>query len=237
MFRRIVRPSRVPLRAGAGSILLYVPYGRQPYDEFLDSRRDSVVPSGGCYVRVLGRFGDLRVLVSTVFVYSPFSVLLAVVGVGRKDGDVRAGSICITLLRPMGNVYGRRILGLQTSMVVGLNAPIQVFSLSQVYILVRYNSIGIHGAVDVFQGVYECPIGSGSGLVLVWVVRRVLRVLQHSVSKDQYVVSNRLVSPKAIGEVLYSSRGLCVNVSRFLRVDYRNVYRFSVIVGSFFVFL
>lgn len=140
------------------------------------------------------------------------------IGVGRVQGNVSASSVGVRLLRPRGNIQGRRTIRLYFSRIGVRYPPAIISNTVQVNVFGDQYAVGVKRHVVVFTRVTKGPVRSSTSSFFVHFFRGVPRLGRVPMAHDRHRMPNSLVTPEDFRQVFRRERRFSIHMTRFLRV-------------------
>lgn len=118
------------------------------------------------------------------------------------DRHVGPGTVGVVFFRPGGDIKGGGTLGFVFTRIGVDYPPCSILSITFYFVLVRVQSVGLMGTINVFTRISQCPIRGSPGALLVTLVGGVRGVVQTTMATYGEMVAYSLVTPKDIRQVL-----------------------------------
>ena len=214
----VIHPAHVPLVVEAETALLWRTRDARETRRFFGNedcmRREATHDA----VQVLQEFDGVIIDVATVFVRNPLAGALAVVKVEHGCHRIDAEAVAVEFLEPVHGVCNEEVLDFVTAQVENVGAPVRVFALSRVGMLVAGCAVKAAEGVRIFREVGWNPVQDDSDFVLVAEIDKVTELVRRAVTARWGVVTCHLVAPGFVERVFGDGQKFYVRVAHFLEV-------------------
>ena len=194
----VVHPAQVPLEAEAETANVGGPGHHRPGSRLLGHGKDAGMAFVDQFVHALEECDGLQVLVASMHVGDPLSVLAAVVQVEHGRHGIHAQSVDVVLVKPEQGVGRQKIGDLGAAVVVDQGAPFHVTALARVGVLVKVGAVEPDKTVLVLGEVSRHPVKNDADAGLVAGLYEGAKVVGRTETAGRRKQADGLVSPRAV---------------------------------------
>ena len=214
----IVHPAHVPLEVEAEPAYIRRLCYHRPCGGFLgDHHYVGVFAEERC-VELLEERHSLEVLMTSVDVWAPLAVLAVVVQVEHGSDSVHAQTVYVVFLYPVVGVGNQEALHLGLAPVEDVGAPVLVFALQRVGVLVAACAVELVQTCRVLGEVGGNPVHYDAYPGGVAPVHELHEVVRSAEAGSRREVSYLLVAPASIVGILADGHELDMGVAHLLNV-------------------
>ena len=177
-------------------------------------------------VQVLQELERIVVDVAAVLVRHPLAGALAVVEVEHGCHSVHTQAVAVEFLEPVHRVCNEEVLDFVAAQVEDVCAPVRMFALARVGMLVAGGAIKAAKRVSVLGEVCRNPVENHADFVLVAKVYKVAELVGRTVAARGGVVPGHLVAPGFVERVFRERQKFYVGVAHLLEVGDKRFGKF-----------
>ena len=159
-----------------------------------------------------------EVFVLAVFIRNPVSIAAAVIQVQHRCNGIHAKPVDVEVFHPVEGIRDQEVFNLIFTVVKDLCAPVRMFSLSRVRVLVERLSVKVGKSMGVFREVSRNPVQDHADALFMKIVYEVHELLRSAVTGGRCVVSGDLVAPGTVIRMFCNSHELYMGVAHLLHI-------------------
>ena len=216
--QEVVHPAHVPLVVETEAALLGRARDAGEARGFLGDEDGVRREAAHDAVQVLQELDGVVVDVAAVLVRDPFARALAVVEVEHGGDRVYAEAVAVEFLEPVHRVRDEEVLDFVAAQVEDVGAPVRVFALARVGVLVAGGAVKAAERMGVLGKVRGDPVEDYADFGLVAQVHEMPELVGGAVAARGGVVARHLVAPGLVERVFRERQEFHVGVAHFLEV-------------------
>ena len=232
ILQKVVHPAHVPLEVEAETAVDRRAGDHRPCRGLLSDHDRTGAALMDNRVEMAEEFNCLEVLVLTVLVGNPLTVLSAVIQIEHGGDRIDAQTVDVILAQPVEGVGNQEVLDLVASEVKHLGSPVRMLALARVGVLIQRTAVEVCQTVGIAREVRRHPVQNDADAVTVHVIDKVHEVLRQTVARGRRIVAGDLITPGGIQRMLRNADQLDMGVIHLFEVFGQNRSEFAEIIES-----
>ena len=213
-----MHPAHIPLVAEVQTILFYRSGNLRPCGRFLRNHHRSRITTKDQRINMLKELDCFKILVATINVRNPLTVLLAIIKIEHRSNRIHTKSVNMIIFNPHECTADQEILNLILAVIEDLGSPIRMLSLARICIFVCRCSVKIHKSMCILREMRRYPVKNDTNLLLMALIDQVSKILRRSVTGGRCIITGYLIAPRSIERILRDSHQFNVCVSHLLDI-------------------
>ena len=218
IFQKIIHPAHVPLEVKAKTAVFRIACDHRPCRGFFRNHNRTRLALMHNGIEVTEKFNRFQILIFSVLVGNPLTILLAVVEIQHGCHGVNAQTVDMVFGQPIQRIGNQEILDLVSAVVKNFGAPIRMLALLWVCILIQRLAVKVCQTVFVTRKMCRNPVQNDTDFMLMQIIDEVHKVLRRAVAGCRRIISRDLIAPRAVKRMLCDANQLDVSISHLLEI-------------------
>ena len=147
---------------------------------------------------MLDHFDSFQILISTVHIRDPFSVLSAVIQIKHAGYRIHTDTVRMIFLHPEQCIGDQIVRYLGTTVIVDQGAPVRMTALSGILMLIKTGAVKCGQTVRIPWEMRRHPVKDHADSRLMQFIHEEHKVLRCTVSGGRGIITNHLIAPGSI---------------------------------------
>ena len=192
---KIMHPSHIPLQAESQSVILRVSCNLWPCSGFFCDHHRPRISSKYNRIKMLEKLNRLKILIATILVWDPLSVLLSIIKIKHGCHCIDTQSVHMEMLDPEQCICNQEIPYLRLFIIKDLRSPVRMLSLSRICILKSRCSVKISQSVSILREMCRNPVKNHTNPIPVQIIDHISKIFRCSISGSRCIITGYLISP------------------------------------------
>ena len=167
---------------------------------------------------MLEEFDRFQVLISTVFICNPLSILFSIIKIQHGSHCIHTEPVHMVMLDPEQRISDQEVPHFRFSIVKDLRAPVRMLTLSRVRIFISRGSVKISESVGISREMSRYPVKDDTDLIAVQIIYHIRKVFRCSIPGRRCIVPGHLVSPGSVKRMLCHSHQLYMGIAHLFHI-------------------
>ena len=195
IIKEIIHPAHVPLIIKAKSALFYRRRHLRPCSRLLCYQKRTVRILFINRIQMLEKFNCLEILIATVNICYPLTVVLAIVKIQHRSDRVHPDTVCMVYIFPEQCIGNQEVRYLRTSVIVNQCAPVRMGALTRIEMLVQAGAIERTQSERIARKMSRYPVQNDTNPLLMHIVHEIHKILRRAIPGGRCIVTGHLIAP------------------------------------------
>ena len=195
IFRKIVHPPHIPLKAKSKTSVFYISGYLRPCRRLFRYHKCPRISSKYNCVQMLEEIYCLQVLITSILVRNPFSVFLSIIQVQHRSNCINSKSINMEMLHPEKCIGNQEVPYLILAKIKYLRPPVRMLPFSWICILVSCCSVKLGKSMLVLWKMCRNPVHNDTDSISMQIIDHPRKIFRCSITACRRIISCHLISP------------------------------------------
>ena len=160
----------------------------------------------------------LQILIASVYVGHPFTVILPIVQIEHGSNCIHPDSVRMVLVRPEQRIGNQEIGYAWTAVIVNQGSPMGMGALPGVHMFIDAGAVKYSHSIGIPWEMGRYPVKYDADSLSVHIVHKVHEILRSAVTAGRGIIPCYLITPGFIQRMLHHRHELHMGVSHILYV-------------------